>query len=287
MGCFQLFHTDNFKHKRKLRYEPFIAGKIRRRGKGKGVSFWFRRKFKRIKRLPFEVIHLSIGRLGANFVGRRTKPFGNHNPINKPQRKNNMALYKYKSYEEYKSIQIKTNKRKLHHCWVRESDIKFLADYIKTNSKNYCSGICHGTRGGYEQKWFRKYLDIDVIGTEISPTATKFPYTIQWDFHDIKNEWIDNIDFIYSNAFDHTFDPVLCLKQWMKCVKKEGICIMEWGGQHMVHSRATDPYKASRKGLEELIDDCGFHVKEIISTPDKKRHSVKMPGGRIFYIIIH
>ena len=49
-----------------------------------------------------------------------------------------------------------------------------------------------------EQEWFRKYLDIDVIGTEISDTASEFPNTIEWDFHETKPEWLNSVDFIYS-----------------------------------------------------------------------------------------
>jgi hypothetical protein len=45
------------------------------------------------------------------------------------------------------------------------------------------------------------------MGTEISDTAGQFPYTIQWDFHKTKAEWIDATDFIYSNCFDHSYDP--------------------------------------------------------------------------------
>ena len=72
-------------------------------------------------------------------------------------------------------------------------------------------GICHGTRRGKEQEWFRKYLGCGVIGTEISDTVEQFPHTIEWDFHETKAEWINSADFIYSNSLDHSYDPKKCL----------------------------------------------------------------------------
>ena len=76
--------------------------------------------------------------------------------------------------------------------------INEISDYIKNNMKNISFGICHGTRNGKEQKFFKRNLNINVIGTEISSTATQFPDTIQWDFHRVKDEWVNNVDFIFS-----------------------------------------------------------------------------------------
>jgi hypothetical protein len=97
-----------------------------------------------------------------------------------------------------------------------------------------------------------KYLDCQVIGTEISDTANEFPHTIQWDFHEAKNAWIDSVDFIYSNSFDHTCDPKKCLNVWMSCVREGGICILEHTSGH---ERATelDPFGAHISQMPYLI----------------------------------
>ncbi|MBK6621188.1 MAG: hypothetical protein IPG32_10020 [Saprospirales bacterium] len=50
-------------------------------------------------------------------------------------------------------------------------------------------------------------MNCEVIGTEISDSASKFSHTIEWDFHEVKPEWIGRADFIYSNSFDHSYDP--------------------------------------------------------------------------------
>ena len=103
------------------------------------------------------------------------------------------GLYQYRDstggfdYERYKEIQTAGNVRKIENVFVKEENIKFFAEYISSVLGTPRFGLCHGTRRGLEQTWFRKYLDCDVIGTEISHTAAEFPHTIQWDFHQVKD----------------------------------------------------------------------------------------------------
>ena len=192
--------------------------------------------------------------------------------------KTGFELYAYKKldgsfdYEEYRQIQMAGNNQKIESIWVLEDNISFLSDYINKNSSSVEFGICHGTRKGKEQEWFRKYLNTNVIGTEISDTAMKFPNTIQWDFHDIKKEWVNNVDFIYSNSFDHSYDQKKCLDIWMSCIKKEGVCIIEHSSSHM---RATklDPFGADISIMPYLILNWGegkYCVTEILVAPSKK-----------------
>lgn len=168
-----------------------------------------------------------------------------------------MELHKYESYEEYKRIQEEGNIRKINKCSINEDMIKYFSNYILKNIKNLSFGICHGTRRGCEQEFFKKYLNIEVIGTEISKTATQFPNTIQWDFHAVKKEWINNVDFIFSNSFDHSYDPELALTNWLSCLKKNGLCFI-------VHNRndlkATelDPFGADKYEYVELIRKIGI-----------------------------
>ena len=174
----------------------------------------------------------------------------------------NKGLYKYKNYEEYKTVQIEGNLRKLDRVWVSEDNIELLSDYIKKNVPNLSFGLCHGTRRGVEQVFFRENLGIEVIGTEISPTAADFPHTIEWDFHEVKDEWLGSVDFIYSNSFDHSYDPEKCLDAWMSCVKEDGICILEWTFNSMVKTK-LDPFAASKKDYKKLINK-KYKIKDII-----------------------
>lgn len=193
----------------------------------------------------------------------------------------NFTLYKYFNnkgefdYESYKAIQIAGNKRKIRKTWVYKDNIIFLSDYIISKMRRVEFGICHGTRRGNEQKWFKEYLNCDVLGTEISDTAKNFPNTIQWDFHEIKTEWLGSADFIYSNSLDHSYDPEKCINAWMKCLKPNGICILEHGSGHEKSTR-LDPFGAKSFVLPYLILKWGkgkFCVQDIVSSPYHKKRT--------------
>lgn len=179
-------------------------------------------------------------------------------------------------YEMYRRIQTEGNRQKLNRVWAIEENIAFLSDYIKSLVGTPQFGICHGTRRGLEQQWFRKYLNCEVIGTEISDTADQFPHTIEWDFHEVKPEWINAVDFIYSNSFDHTYDAEKCLNQWMSCVKPGGVCIIEHSSED-VPSWATelDPFGADIVCMPYLILTWGqgkYAVRQILKAPASHEH---------------
>ena len=89
-----------------------------------------------------------------------------------------MEIYKYKDYEEYKKKQIEANVRKLDRTWVDPASLKNVMKYIQDNCNVTPKTIlCHGTRRGLEQEYILDYFkdieDLEVIGTEISHTATQ------------------------------------------------------------------------------------------------------------------
>lgn len=174
-------------------------------------------------------------------------------------------------YERYRRIQEEGNRAKLDKVWVVEKNIEFLADYLRKHGGPLRFGICHGTRRGKEQEWFRKYLGCEVIGTEISETATSFPHTLRWDFHEVKTEWLDSVDFIYSNSFDHSFDPERCLTAWMSCLRPGGLCILEHSTMHGPQGAdELDPFGAELFQMPYLIARWGrgrFVVREILDAP--------------------
>ena len=145
-------------------------------------------------------------------------------------------LYKYENesgefdYEVYAKAQTLLNRKKIHLNGPAKALIKQLGFYVRQEFINIGHqpklGLCHGSRQGHEQKHFSKYLQIPVLGTDISDTANQFPNTIRWDFHNIADKWINNVDFIYSNSLDHSYDPIHCLRQWFKCLRPGGICIL-------------------------------------------------------------
>lgn len=176
-------------------------------------------------------------------------------------------------YEQYKKAQVDGNKKKIDKVWALEENIKFLAEYFtKKIPGGVKFGLCHGTRRGVEQEWFSKYIPgAEVIGTEISDTATQFPKTIQWDFHEVKPEWVGKVDFIYSNSYDHSFDPKKCINAWMSCLKPGGLCVIEHStGQLMTETSQMDPFGAELAAMPFLMAQWSggkFGVKEIIDAP--------------------
>lgn len=193
----------------------------------------------------------------------------------------NYALFSYTKadgsfdYDRYRSIQEEGNKRKLDNVWALEDNIGFLSQYLHKTIGQAHFGLCHGTRRGKEQEWFKKHIggNVRVIGTEISETASQFPDTIQWDFHEVKPEWINQIDFIYSNSFDHSYDPEKCLNAWISCLKPGGLCILEHTDAHSQKgANELDPFGAHIIQMPYLVAKWGkgrYSVREILKAPTK------------------
>lgn len=191
------------------------------------------------------------------------------------EERDGFRLYRYRredgsfDYERYREVQTEGNKRKLDKVWAVEGNIAFLAGWLRERMTP-TFGLCHGTRRGKEQEWFRKHLGCEVLGTEISDTATQFPYTIQWDFHEVKPEWVDAVDFIYSNSLDHSYDPKKALDAWMSCVRPgSGVCLLEHTSRHE-HATELDPFGASIEEMPGLIAEWGagrYHVTDVLDAP--------------------
>tara|TARA_B100001094_G_scaffold216028_1_gene210156 strand:+ start:480 stop:1055 length:576 start_codon:yes stop_codon:yes gene_type:complete len=161
-----------------------------------------------------------------------------------------MKLYEYENYEEYVSEQTRANKLKLTNVWVQKNTM----DQIKQRVSNPKAIICHGTRNAKEQQYLQEiYGDIEIIGTEISETATQFDMTIQHDFHEQKEEWVDHFDILYSNSFDHSYDPWKCIKTWGEQLKTGGWAFLEMSSHPEVNrSKSTDPLQI--ESINEVMD---------------------------------
>lgn len=186
-----------------------------------------------------------------------------------------MKLHRYRTadgrfdYARYREVQIAGNLKKLDRRWVHRGTVPFLSDWLRAHVAPLNFGICHGTRRGDEQAWFREQLGIEVIGTEISPTATRFPHTIEWDFHKVKPEWIEAVDFIYSNSWDHSFAPRRCFRAWARCLRVGGVMLLEHSGQHRPEAvTELDPFGIGRQRLVAMLNRIGqgsFGVREVLT----------------------
>ena len=172
-----------------------------------------------------------------------------------------MKIYKYENYDQYVSEQTRANKLKLASVWVQKSTM----DQIKQRVSNPKAIICHGTRNGSEQNYFNQvYGDIEIIGTEISETAEQFNMTVQHDFHEQKEEWVDHFDILYSNSFDHSYDPWKCIKTWGDQLKTGGWAFLEMSSHPEINkSKSTDPLQIeSRKEIMDILKHGGLEYTD-------------------------
>lgn len=157
-------------------------------------------------------------------------------------------------YELYKKVQEEGNRRKIDQIWVDEASIHRLAAAAQALGP-VRRVLCHGTRNGAEQRFFRNAIPgVEVLGTEISSTANQFPDTIQWDFHDLKDEWVGYWDLLYSNSWDHAFDPERLFANWTKSLRPGGLMALEHSAQHEPQSaKPLDPFGIKLDGLIAMV----------------------------------
>ncbi|MCH8042899.1 MAG: hypothetical protein IID44_04195 [Planctomycetes bacterium] len=167
-----------------------------------------------------------------------------------------MKLLRFNSYDEYVELQTETNKQKLGNVWVSDKELAVVARYIRQHVPGAAFGICHGVRNGYEVHRLRELLGIDVIGTELSETATEFEHVIQWDFHEVDEAWQGRVDLIYSNSWDHSYDPALMLDRWMSCLTPTGRCFLHWTPDHGERAvGGADCFGASLEELTQMAEE--------------------------------
>lgn len=174
-----------------------------------------------------------------------------------------VKIYEYDSYEEY--VEEQSNGAYIHpnvpdsinYEWVQKSEIQFLwKEVIKPYFYGLdimpIFGICHGVKLGKENMWFQNETGIDFIGTDISTETNHEMKLLNWDFHKVKDEWINKFDVMYTNSLDHSYDPNYALSQWMSCLTKNGIGIVEHTDGH-TDSTSIDPFGATKDEYIELI----------------------------------
>jgi len=144
-------------------------------------------------------------------------------------------LHKYISYEEYRDVQIFHNKRKINNVWADDRSLQRVCDIVLSefSQADKLHGICHGTRNGFEQSCLRRLSNkLEVIGTDISDTAGDYENSVQWDFHDIKDEWVGAQNFVYTNSLDQSWQPHIAVQTWLSQLKRDGILIIEHTEDH-------------------------------------------------------
>lgn len=200
-----------------------------------------------------------------------------------------MKLYSHKDYKEYKQAQTEANKKKIKNSYVDKNSIKYLVDYYVEKFKNLPKKVlCHGTRRGLEQQYFKDFLGdgIEILGTEISDTATTYADTIEWDFHNVKHTWLNYYDIVYSNSFDHSYDPDKCIDQWMSCLNPNGVCIIEYSPVCDTKLTNVDCFAGSLDDYKKLISK-KYTILDILDNKNIKDEGKSYKGLRYFFIIVN
>ncbi len=139
-------------------------------------------------------------------------------------------LHEYESYEDYRDIQIFHNVRKLESIWADEKTLQRVCNVLNSHfpGQALIRGICHGARNGFEQDFLNQQSRrLRVIGTDISDTALGFENSVQWDYHDVRQEWLSQFDFVYSNSLDQSWQPKIAVETWLNQLQPDGLLIVE------------------------------------------------------------
>ncbi len=178
--------------------------------------------------------------------------------------KRDFVLYDYSSYDEYRSIQEHFNKQKLSNVWADESTLSMVCDRVRQQFSPVegqpIVGLCHGTRNGFEQKFRGARLNALVMGTDISETATSFPNTVQWDFHDVREEWVSAHHFVYTNSLDQSWKPRNAVSVWLDQLMIGGLLLIEHTQGHSVAGASKmDPFGAKPEYMPYFFAECLGH----------------------------
>ena len=181
-------------------------------------------------------------------------------------------------YAEYRSTQIKYNKRKLNNVWADTATLSEIVDDLRSNGLG-AKGICHGARNGFEVTWLRENLGGEVIGTDISETATEFPHMYVWDFHEDNPDWLGQFDFVYTNSLDQAMEPARALNAWAKQITPRGRIYIEHTMAHSARfASAMDPFGAHPMAMPYLFFTWGrgrYNLVDILELEEKENNGLK------------
>ena len=125
--------------------------------------------------------------------------------------------------------------------YVRHQQSKFaflnLAEYDRTYREQLrerlrsspflkpgASVLCLGARQGTEVKAFRDF-GCFAVGIDLNPGKDNL-FVLPGDFHDIQFPSA-SVDIIFTNSFDHTFDPSRLLSEITRLLKPDGVLVIE------------------------------------------------------------
>ena len=178
-------------------------------------------------------------------------------------------------YDQYRAVQVLHNKRKLENIWADEHTLSVIADDLKLHGLG-ATGICHGARNGYEVAWFRDQLGGQVIGTDISDTASEFENMVTWDFQETNPEWVGKFDFVYTNSLDQAMEPEKAVSAWVDQLTENGRIYVEHTMAHSAEGAGEmDPFGAHPMAMPYLFFNWGkgrYALQDILEVEKKQNN---------------
>ena len=194
-------------------------------------------------------------------------------------------------FAAYRETQIRWNKAKLDWVWADPLTLEQIASDIERHALK--TGICHGARNGFEVKWFRERLKTDVIGTDISETATEFPDMVVHDFHEARADWVGKFDFVYTNSLDQAFDPERALNAWADQLTSNGRIYIEHTltGHSAAGASEMDPFGAHPMIMPYLLFEWGrgkYQLADILHTDGVSNvwDGKEAPKGHVWIFVL-
>lgn len=168
---------------------------------------------------------------------------------------NDIWYIKHKSYDEYVEQQTITNKAKINNVWVVPSNMRNIKEYCDKHNIEVNNILCHGTRNGAELQYFQSnFPNAGILGTDISDTASQFKNTIQWDFHNVNENWVNQFDVVYTNSWDHAYDFEKALNAWVGQLTENGRLFLDWNDDTSKPFSKADCFGCSKEELIKMVN---------------------------------
>lgn len=146
-----------------------------------------------------------------------------------------MKRIRFSSYEDYVEAQRQTVARKGTGPYFTDAEMDRIAEWCKDHGLEVKTGICHGARNGLEAEELMKRLPGSTIfGTDLFPHSGRSRLVptkakvVEWDFNKKNRRWMGRFDLVYSNSFDHAFNPRWTLRVWFGQLREGGALFLQW-----------------------------------------------------------
>ena len=167
----------------------------------------------------------------------------------------------YASYEQY----IRHQQSKFQFLDLADYDVNYrrqLGARLQNvpGLKRGASVLCLGARQGTEVKAFHD-AGCFAVGLDLNPGAEN-KFVLHGDFHDVQFP-AESVDVIFTNSFDHVFNPEKMIGEIRRLLKPDGLLIVEAiAGE--AQASAPDHYASfwwrHINDLAALLDAHGFSV---------------------------